>query len=80
MRTGHISEQSPTIPGAYLSDETMGYDEIIVNYFISATSKGFSVFHYPIAFFKGHRIIQSKSFFPEAAFFQGSSKVLGTRH
>jgi len=27
------------------------YDEIIGNYFISATSKGFNVYHYPIAFF-----------------------------
>ena len=29
-----------------------GYDEIIVKYSISATSKGFSVHHYPIVFFE----------------------------
>ncbi len=29
----------------------MGQDEIIVNFVISATSKDFNVYHYPISFY-----------------------------
>ena len=39
----------------------VGYDEIIVNCFISATSKGFSDYHYPIAFLKDHGITKQNS-------------------
>ena len=39
----------------------MGYDEIIVNLPISATRKGFSVYHYPIAFYYRECDNQTKS-------------------
>jgi len=46
-----------------------GYDEIIVKYSISATSKGFSVHHYPIAFYIENGITKQKAFFRECEFF-----------
>ncbi len=40
----------------------MRYDEIIVNLFILATSKGFNVYHYPIALFRDNGITKQKAF------------------
>jgi len=46
----------------------MRYDEIIKELFILSTSKGFSTYHYPIAFFQAHEITQHKTIFGRLLF------------
>ena len=55
------------------------YDEIIVKLFLSATSKGFSVYHYPIAFFQAHGITKHTAIFGRL-FIQELGNAPGGRH
>jgi len=72
-----IKKQGLPILNTKLYPTKMGYDEIIVILPISATSKGFSVYHYPIAFSTGTGITKQNAFCMRLHFFHGRSKASG---